>query len=85
MEWMLEKWNIQRRKGYLKIHLAVDVRAREYYLWNNDEHKQDSRVLAELVDNISKQKGKKITKVLADGTIATVFFNSWQIEESCHA
>lgn len=27
-EWGKDKWNLQRMKGYLKIHLAVDIRAR---------------------------------------------------------
>jgi hypothetical protein len=67
-EWMPKKWNIQRRRGYLKIHLAVDVKSKRILSVKvTDEHKHDSRVLPELVENISKQKGKKITKVLADG------------------
>jgi IS5 family transposase len=67
-EWMPKKWNIQNRKGYLKIHLAVDVKSKRILSVKvTDEHKHDSRVLPELVENISKQKGKKITKVLADG------------------
>jgi len=27
-EWMSKKWNIKNRKGYLKIHLAVDVKSK---------------------------------------------------------
>ena len=27
-EWMRDKWNIKRRRGYLKIHLAVDVKSK---------------------------------------------------------
>ncbi len=65
---MSKKWNDQRRKGYLKIHLAVDIKSKKILSMKvTDEHKHDSRVLPELVENIAKQKGKKITKVLADG------------------
>ena len=28
-EWIRKKWNVQRRKGYLKIHLAVDIKSKE--------------------------------------------------------
>ena len=28
-QWMNEKWNTQNRKGYLKIHVAVDIKTKE--------------------------------------------------------
>ena len=65
---MKDKWNVQRRRGYLKIHLTVDVKSKRILSVKiTDDHKHDSRVLPELVENILKQKGEKITKVLADG------------------
>jgi len=29
-EWILDKWNI-RKKGYLKIHIAVNIKTKEIY------------------------------------------------------
>ena len=28
-QWMDEKWNTHNRKGFLKIHVAVDIRTKE--------------------------------------------------------
>ena len=28
-QWMNEKWNVQNKKGYLKIHVAVDIKTKE--------------------------------------------------------
>ena len=28
-QWMQEKWNIKKKKGYLKIHIAVNIKTKE--------------------------------------------------------
>ncbi len=67
-EWMRKKWKLQRRKGYLKIHLAVDIKSKRILSVKvTDEHKHDSQILPEMVNDIAKQKDKKIAKLLADG------------------
>ncbi len=65
---MRDKWNVQRRKGYLKIHLAIDVKIKRILLVKvTYDHKHDSRVLPAPVEYILNQKGKKISKLLTDG------------------
>jgi len=66
---MDEKWNKQNKKGYLKIHVAVDIKTKEILaLEVTDEKVHDSRMLKKLVTNILDNQGKKkIKSVLADG------------------
>lgn len=65
---MRKKWNVQNRKGYLKIHQAVDVKSKKILSVKViDEHKHDSKVLPELIEGIAKQNCKEIAKLLADG------------------
>ena len=53
-QWMRDKWNI-KRKGYLKIHIAVNVKSKEILsIKVTDEHVHDSKALPELVENIIK-------------------------------
>ena len=54
-QWMRDKWNIKRR-GYLKIHIAVNVKSKEILSIKvtDDEHVHDSKALPELVENIIK-------------------------------
>src|SRR6478609_5706121 len=65
-QWIRDKWNI--RKGYLKIHIAVDTKSKKI-IWVKvtDQHIHDSKVLPKLVDNIIKSKDMRIDKVFADG------------------
>ena len=52
-QWMNEKWKI--RKGYLKIHVAVDVKSKKILsLKVTDEHVHDGKALPELVENVIK-------------------------------
>ncbi|MDQ6723985.1 MAG: IS5 family transposase, partial [Thermoproteota archaeon] len=66
--WMREKWNV-RKKGYLKIHIAVDVKTKEILSMKvTDEHVHDSKPLPELVDGIIKSDRKlTVGKLFADG------------------
>jgi IS5 family transposase len=64
-EWMRHKWHV--RRGYLKIHVAVDVRKKKVVsLQVTSEDVHDSRVLKKLVDHASENNGD-VSRVLADG------------------
>jgi hypothetical protein len=65
---MDEKWNKQNKRGYLKIHVAVDIKTKEILaLEVTDEKVNDSKMLKKLVNNILDNQDKKIKSVLADG------------------
>ncbi len=58
-QWMREKWDV-RKKGYLKIHVAVNVKTKKILAMHvTDEHIHDSKALPGLVDEV--KSGKKIT------------------------
>jgi hypothetical protein len=64
-EWMRHKWHV--RRGYLKIHVAVDVRKKKVVSMEvTSEEVHDSRVLKKLVDHASENNGD-VSRVLADG------------------
>src|SRR3954471_1343751 len=65
-QWLRDKWNI--RKGYLKIHIAVDVKSKKIISMKvTDEHIHDSKMLPRLVEEIIKSKDVRIDNILADG------------------
>ena len=75
---MDEKWNTQNRKGYLKIHIAVNIKTKEILALEEvtDEKVHDSsKMLKKLVDVVLKAvppDEKNIVKklklvLLADG------------------
>jgi transposase len=65
-QWIRDKWNI--RKGYLKIHIAVDVKSKKIISMKvTDEHIHDSKVLPKIVDTIAKSKHITVGKIIADG------------------
>ena len=72
-QWMAEKWNVQNKKGYLKIHVAVDIKTKEILaLEVTDEKVHDSRLLKTLVDQIPNRSDEKkntiqVKSILADG------------------
>jgi len=74
-QWMDEKWNTQNRKGYLKIHVAVDIKTKEILaLEVTDEKVYDGRMLKKLFDHVldsssssSESNMTKVKYVLADG------------------
>ena len=67
-QWMREKWNV-RKKGYLKIHIAVNVKTKKILsIKVTDEHAHDSKMLPELVDEIIDSDNiTTIGKLFADG------------------
>jgi len=63
-EWMRHKWHV--RKGYLKIHIAVDIKKRRILsLEVTSEEVHDGKILKKLVDDASANN--KVKRVLADG------------------
>src|SRR5690348_11131484 len=47
--WIRDKWGI-RKKGYLKIHIAVDIKSKKILSMNvTDEHVHDSKMLPQVV------------------------------------
>ena len=50
---MRDKWHIKNKKGYLKIHVAVDIRTKQILaLEVTDEKVHDSKVLKNLVEGV---------------------------------
>jgi transposase len=69
-QWMEEKWNVLNRKGYLKIHIAVNIKTKEILaleVTNEKEHDGSSRILKKLVNDVLDNQGIMIESVLADG------------------
>jgi hypothetical protein len=67
-EWIRHKWKVKR--GYLKIHIAVDVKRKKILaLEVTDEKVGDGQMLQPLVEEASK-KGK-IAKTIGDGAYDT--------------
>ena len=65
-QWIRDKWGI--RKGYLKIHIAVDIKSKKILSMKvTDEHIHDSKMLPELVQNIIKSNSVTASKLFADG------------------
>ena len=65
---MRQKW--QKRRGFLKIHVAADVKSKQITgLEITDDHSHDSKSFVSLVEQ-SKQFGN-VTKTLADGAYDT--------------
>ena len=63
-EWMHHKWHV--RKGYLKIHIAVDIKKKRILsLEVTSEEVHDGKMLKKLVDNASENNNVK--GILADG------------------
>jgi hypothetical protein len=68
-QWMRDKWNM-RKKGYLKIHIATNVKTKEILSMKvtDCEHVHDSKALPELVDDIIKSdRTLTIGKIFANG------------------
>ena len=60
---MRDKWHTSKnnKKGYLKIHIAVNIKTKEILSMKvTDEHVHDSKVLPELIENVI-ESDKQIT------------------------
>src|SRR6476661_2592757 len=71
-QWMQDKWNVTNniKKGYLKIHVAVDVKTKKILsIKVTDEYVHDSKMLPELVENIIDSDSiTTIGKLFGDGS-----------------
>ena len=69
-QWMQEKWNIRKKKGYLKIHIAVNIKTKEILaLEVTYEKVHDGKVIPKLVEHILENKNNiKIKSALGDGS-----------------
>jgi hypothetical protein len=66
-QWIRDEWNI--RKGYLKIHVAVNIKSKKILSLNvTDEHVHDGKVLPKLVESIAKSKNITVGKIITDGS-----------------
>jgi len=67
-EWILDKWkNKRKRKGFIKIHVAVDIKTKKIVSMSvTKEDVHDGKLLKELVGDVIS-KNNNIQKVLADG------------------
>jgi hypothetical protein len=70
-QWMDEKWNTQNRKGYLKIHVAVNIKTKKIIVLEvTDEKVHDGKMLKKLVNHVLDSREPNtvnIKSVLADG------------------
>ena len=70
---MRDKWNTKNKKGYLKIHIAVNIKTKKILSMKvTDEHVHDSKALPELVKNIIESDrtaaaATALGKLFADG------------------
>ena len=66
-EWIRHKWNVKR--GYLKIHLAVDTKKKRILSLNvTSEQVHDSKVFSVLIDDITMNQNKVVDAMIADGS-----------------
>ena len=76
-EWIREKWNNnnnnnKKRRGFIKIHVAVNVRTKKILSMEvtKEDVYDDGKMLKKLVDNVVVSENndvKKKKKILADG------------------
>ena len=68
-EWLYHKWNLnKKKKGYLKIHVAVDIKKKRILsLHVTSEQVHDSKVLPQLIDDITIKQNKIVDSMIADG------------------
>ncbi len=67
--WMQDKWNVKDKKGYLKIHVAVNIKTKEILaLEVTDEKVHDSKLMKNLVEGVlNNNRNVKVKSFLGDG------------------
>ena len=67
--WMQDKWDVKNKKGYLKIHVAVDIKTKQILaLEVTDEKVHDSKVIKNLVEGVlNNNRNVKIKSFIGDG------------------
>ncbi len=68
-QWMQDKWDVKNKKGYLKIHVAVDIKTKQILaLEVTDEKVHDSKVIKNLVEGVlNNNHNVKIKSFIGDG------------------
>lgn len=68
-QWMQDKWNVKNKKGYLKIHVAVNIKTKEIIaLEVTDEKVHDGKVMKQLIEQIlNNNHDIKIQSFIGDG------------------
>ncbi len=73
-QWMSDKWSL-KKKGYLKIHVAVNTRTKEILaLEVTDEKIHDGKMMKKLVEDVvlkinhAKKKEVRINSLIGDGS-----------------
>ena len=66
---MQDKWDVKNKKGYLKIHVDVNIKTKQILaLEVTDEKVHDSKVLKDLVEGVlNNPHNIKIKSFLGDG------------------
>ncbi len=66
---MQDKWDIKNKKGYLKIHVAVNIKTKEILaLEVTDEKVHDGKVMKNLVEGVlNSNRNIKMKSFLGDG------------------
>jgi hypothetical protein len=66
---MQEKWDVKNKKGYLKIHVAVNIKTKEILaLEVTDEKVHDGKVMKNLVEGVlNNNHNIKIKSFIGDG------------------
>ncbi len=66
---MQDKWNVKNKKGYLKIHVAVDIKTKQILaLEVTDEKVHDNKVTKNLVEGVlNNNRNIKIKSFLGEG------------------
>ena len=68
-QWMQDKWDVKNKKGYLKIHVAVNIKTKEILaLEVTDEKVHDSKLMKNLVEGVlNNNHNIKIKSFIGDG------------------
>jgi hypothetical protein len=68
-QWMQEKWQL-KKKGYIKIHVAVDIKTKEILaLEVTDEKVHDGKIMPKLIEQVLENSNNiKIKSSLGDGS-----------------
>jgi hypothetical protein len=66
---MQAKWDVKNKKGYLKIHVAVNIKTKEILaLEVTDEKVHDGKVMKNLVEGVlNNNHNIKIKSFIGDG------------------
>ena len=88
-EWLRKKHGKKPRKGWIKVHVALDVRSKKVVgVEVTDERVHDSQKAQRLVERAKKEaesRGKRVSKVIADGGYDTHEFFRYLHEEGITA